>query len=63
MSFSNADIIVVESRPAGDTASRYLAKASFKVITFETQKLDRDKSCAGSITARVYEKFDIKKML
>ena len=63
MSFSNADIIVVESGPAGATANRYLTKAGFNVITFEAQKLDRDKPCAGGTTARVYEEFDIKKML
>jgi geranylgeranyl reductase family protein len=53
------DVIVIGAGPAGSTAARHVAACGFKVLVLEKKKLDREKTCAGGISARVINEFGI----
>ncbi|NVM01470.1 MAG: NAD(P)/FAD-dependent oxidoreductase [Candidatus Helarchaeota archaeon] len=53
------DIAIVGSGPAGSTAAMTLAKAGFKTVLIEKDKLPRYKVCGGAIPQEFVEKMKI----
>ena len=53
------DVIVVGAGPSGSIAARHIASQGFKVLVLEKKKLDREKTCAGGLSARVINEFGI----
>lgn len=52
------DVIIVGSGPAGTTTGYHLARAGFKVLMLEKEKLPRYKPCAGALALRVLDIID-----
>ncbi|WP_287583024.1 NAD(P)/FAD-dependent oxidoreductase [Candidatus Borrarchaeum sp.] len=53
------DVIVVGAGPAGSTAAKEMANKGLKVIVLEKHRLDREKPCAGGVTERAIQRFQI----
>jgi len=53
------DIVVVGAGPAGSTAAKEAANKGLKVIALEKHRLDREKPCAGGVTERAIQRFQI----
>ncbi len=53
------DIIIVGAGPGGSTAAYYLARAGFKSLLLEKEKLPRYKPCGGGVTAKVKSVLDV----
>jgi len=54
---NNFDVIVVGAGPAGCTAAFNLIRQGFRVALIEKEKLVRQKSCGGGLSARVLDRF------
>ena len=50
------DVIVIGAGPAGSSAARALSDAGFKVLLLEREKLPRDKTCGGVVSAAALER-------
>ncbi len=53
------DVVVVGAGPAGSTAAKEVASKGLKVIVLEKHRLDREKPCAGGVTERAIQRFQI----
>lgn len=53
------DVLVVGAGPSGSTAARYVASKGFSVLVLEKKKLSWEKPCAGGISGRVIDEFDV----
>ncbi|MFX1519595.1 MAG: geranylgeranyl reductase family protein [Promethearchaeota archaeon] len=53
------DVIVVGAGPAGSTVAKEIASKGLKVIVLEKNRLDREKPCAGGVTERAIQRFQI----
>ncbi|MFB0569016.1 MAG: NAD(P)/FAD-dependent oxidoreductase [Nitrososphaeria archaeon] len=47
------DVLVVGAGPAGSMAARAVAQAGFTTVVVEKSRLDREKPCAGGLSAKV----------
>lgn len=53
------DVVVVGAGPAGSTVAKEVASKGLKVIVLEKNHLDREKPCAGGVTERAIQRFQI----
>ena len=57
----NYDVVIVGGGPGGAIAARECAQSGLKTLLLEKKELKREKACAGGLTKKVLDRFDIPK--